>query len=89
MKAILSYLLVMIAAAMLLLTACKGNNTGQTGGAQADSGQTNVGSSGATDSAAIGSGAGSPQQGGTSGSDTSSNGKGVATPTVDSTKTNP
>lgn len=80
------FILVTLLSAALYLTACKGNSTGQTGGAQADSGQTNVGNSGATDSAHTSASGGSPQSGGTSGTDTSTTGGGVTAPTVDSTK---
>jgi hypothetical protein len=66
------------------LSACTGNN--KTGGYQADSGKTNVGSSGAADNAASSS---TPTQSGTSGTDTISNGKGTTNPTSDTLKTNP
>jgi len=70
--------------ALLSLTACTGNN--KTGGHEADSGATNVGSSGAADTSVSSS---APAQTGTSGTDTSANGKGTANPTTDTTATNP
>lgn len=81
MKRLFVYL---FAAAALSLSACKGNN--KTGGDQPDSGATNVGNSGATDSAAVSAGSGSPQATGTSGTDTSGNGKGTTNPTSDTLK---
>ncbi|MBB5397276.1 hypothetical protein [Mucilaginibacter sp. AK015] len=74
-------------AAGLSLSACSGNQ--KTGGDKPDSGATNPGNSGATDSAAISAGSGSPQAVGTSGTDTSGNGKGTTNPTSDTLKTNP
>ncbi|QHS54867.1 hypothetical protein GWR56_04630 [Mucilaginibacter sp. 14171R-50] len=74
-------------AAALSFAACNGSH--KTGGDQPDSGATNAGSSGATDSAAISAGSGSPQAVGTSGTDTSGNGKGTTNPTSDTLKTNP
>jgi hypothetical protein len=84
MKKLLVYIFAIFA---LSLSACKGN--GKTGGAQADSGATNVGNSGPTDSAAMSAGSGSPQAVGTSGTDTSGNGKGTTNPTSDTLKNNP
>jgi hypothetical protein len=81
MKKLFIYL---FAAVALSLSACKGNN--KTGGDQADSGAANPGSSGATDSAAVSAGSGSPQAVGTSGTDTSGNGKGTTNPTSDTLK---
>ena len=81
MKRLFVYL---FAAAALSLSACKGNN--KTGGDQPDSGATNLGNSGATDSAAVSAGSGSPQAVGTSGTDTSGNGKGTTNPTSDTLK---
>ncbi|GGH10140.1 hypothetical protein [Mucilaginibacter phyllosphaerae] len=69
---------------VLSLSACTGNN--KTGGDQADSGATNVGSSGAADTTVSSS---APAQTGTSGTDTSANGKGTANPTTDTLKSNP
>ncbi|MET3978027.1 hypothetical protein ABIB62_000593 [Mucilaginibacter sp. UYP25] len=83
MKKLFVYL---FAAAALSLSACKGNN--KTGGDQADSGATNVGSSGAADTSAAVSTATTPAQTGTSGTDTSGNGKGTTNPTADTLKTN-
>ena len=68
---------------VVILSACTGNN--KTGGYQADSGKTNVGSSGAADTTNAASSS-TPMQ---SGTDTSTNGKGTATPTIDTPKTNP
>jgi len=73
-------------AAVTILTACKGNSTGKTGGAQADSGVTNVGSSGAAPDSAAKGGISSPTPSGTSGTDTSTTGKDVTNPTVDTTR---
>ena len=84
MKKLFVYVFV---AAALSLSACKGNN--KTGGDQADSGATNVGNSGPTDSAAVSAGSGSLQAVGTSGTDTSGNGKGTTNPTSDTLKNNP
>jgi hypothetical protein len=84
MKKLFVYLFAVVA---LSLSACKGNS--KTGGDQADSGATNPGNSGATDSAAISAGSGSPAAVGTSGTDTSGNGKGTTNPTSDTLKTNP
>jgi len=81
MKKLFAYISVL---AVLSLSACTGNN--KTGGHQADSGATNVGSSGAADTTISSS---APAQTGTSGTDTSSNGKGTANPTKDTTTTNP
>ncbi|MBD1393561.1 hypothetical protein [Mucilaginibacter glaciei] len=72
--------------AIISVSACTGNN--KTGGDKADSGETNVGSSGAADTTAAASSSTAVQRG-TAGTDTSSNGKGTATPTVDTPKTNP
>ncbi|QXV66048.1 hypothetical protein FPZ42_17415 [Mucilaginibacter achroorhodeus] len=83
MRKLFIYLAVL---AVTSLAACKGNSTGQTGGAKADSGATNVGSSGATPDSAGQSGTSSPTPAGTSGTDTSTTGKGVTNPTVDTTK---
>jgi hypothetical protein len=71
---------------VVALSACTGNN--KTGGYQADSGKTNVGSSGAADTTKAPSSS-TPMQSGTSGTDTSANGKGTVSPTVDTPKTNP
>jgi hypothetical protein len=68
------------------LSACKG--PAKTGGDKADSGKTNVGSSGAADTTSAASSS-TPMQSGTNGTDTSTNGKGIATPTADTPKTNP
>jgi hypothetical protein len=81
MKKLFVCILVVVA-----LSACRGNN--KKGGYQADSGKTNVGSSGAADTTSAASSS-TPMQSGTSGTDTSANGKGIATPTVDTPKTNP
>jgi hypothetical protein len=81
MKKLFVCILVVIA-----LSACRGNN--KTGGYQADSGKTNVGSSGAADTTSAASSS-TPMQSGTNGTDTSTNGKGTATPTTDTPKTNP
>lgn len=86
MKKIFAYSAIILATTCF--AACKGN-TGQTGGAQADSGQTNVGSSGAADSVEVSAGSGTPQPVTTGGTDTSSIGKGATAPTVDTTKSNP
>jgi|GEM_PF-3522348 len=82
MKKLFVYLFAFTA---LTLASCKG--TTKTGGDQADSGQTNIGSSGPADSAITS--ASTPQQMGTSGTDTSATGKGSATPTTDTLKTKP
>jgi len=82
MKKLFVYLFAVVA---FSAASCKGNSTGQTGGAQADSGQTNVGSSGASDT----SSSTAPAQTGTGGTDTSGNGKGTTNPTADTLKTNP
>jgi hypothetical protein len=74
----------LFAAATLSLSACTGNN--KTGGDKADSGATNVGSSGAADTTIKSS---APAQTGTGGTDTSGNGKGTTNPTADTLKTNP
>jgi hypothetical protein len=79
----------LFAVSVICISACKGNSTGETGGAQADSGQNNVGNSGATDSSATSASSGTPMQTGTSGTDTSGNGKGTTNPTTDTLKTNP
>jgi hypothetical protein len=84
MKKSFFYLLICVG---FSLSACKGNS--KTGGDKPDSGSTNVGNSGATDSAAVSAGSGSPAAIGTSGTDTSRNGKGTTNPTSDSLKTNP
>jgi hypothetical protein len=81
MKKLFVYLFAVIA---LSTAACKGNSSGQTGGAQADSGST--GSSGAADST-ISAGSGSPTPTGTSGTDTSGNGNGTTNPSGDTIKT--
>ena len=86
MKKIFAYTAIILATTCF--AACNGDS-GQTGGAQADSGQNNVGSSGATDSLQVSAGSGTPQPVSSGGTDTSSNGKGVTAPTVDSTKSNP
>lgn len=83
MKKVFVYLFVVAA---ISISACKGNSTGKTGGAQADSGATNMGNSGAADTARAAVGAGGPTKTGTSGTDTSSTGNGAATPTVDTVK---
>lgn len=72
------------AAVAISFSACNGNN--KTGGDKADSGATNVGSSGAADTTISSS---APAQTGTSGTDTSGNGKGTTNPTSDTLKTNP
>ena len=82
MKKLFVYLFAVLA---ISVASCKGNSTGQTGGAKADSGQTNVGSSGASDT----SSSTAPAQTGTGGTDTSGNGKGTTNPTADTLKTNP
>jgi hypothetical protein len=82
-KQIISYLAILLSAALLFFTACKGN-TGQTGGAKADSGQTHVGNSGPADSAGYKT---TPTE--TGGKDTSGNGSGKAGPPKDTLKTNP
>ena len=78
--------LYLCAVVVLSVSACKGNN--KTGGEQADSGKTNVGSSGAADTTSAAASS-APMQSGTSGTDTSSNGKGTTNPTSDTLKTNP
>ncbi|MFA6086815.1 hypothetical protein [Mucilaginibacter sp.] len=83
MKRAFLYLCAVIA---LSVSACKGTN--KTGGDQADSGKTNVGSSGAADTTSAAASS-APMQTGTSGTDTSSNGKGTTNPTSDTLKTNP
>ncbi|RWY52314.1 hypothetical protein [Mucilaginibacter gilvus] len=83
MKQIISYLAIVLAAALLFFTACKGN-TGQTGGAAADSGQTHVGNSGPADSAGYKT---SPTE--TGGKDTSGNGSGTTSIPKDTLKTKP
>ncbi len=83
MKQIISYLVIMVAAALLFFTACKGN-TGQTGGAQADSGQIHVGNSGPADSAGYKT---TPTE--TGGKDTSGNGSGTTNASKDTLKTKP
>jgi hypothetical protein len=83
MKQIISYLVIMLAAALLFFTACKGN-TGQTGGAQADSGQTHVGNSGPADSAGYKV---SPTE--TGGKDTTSDGNSSNGMPKDTPKTQP
>lgn len=85
MKKLIVYLFAVVA---ISAAGCKGNSTGETGGAQADSGATNVGSSGPADSSAMVNPSGTAGQVGTSGTDTSSTGGGVATPTVDTPKNN-
>lgn len=70
--------------AILSLAACTSAN--KTGGDQADSGKTNVGSSGAADTTAAASSSTTVQTG-AAGTDTSTNGKGIATPTMDTSKT--
>jgi hypothetical protein len=84
MKKVIIYLFAVIT---ISITSCKGNSSGQTGGAQADSGT--AGSSGVTDSSAMSAGSGSPTPVGTSGTDTSGNGKGTTNPIADTVKTNP
>ena len=84
MKKLFVYLFL---AAALSLSACKGNH--KTGGDKPDSGATNVGSSGAADTSSPVSTSSAPAQPGTSGTDTSSNGKGTTNPTSDTLKTNP
>jgi hypothetical protein len=86
MKNVFVYL---FAVAAISLSACNGNSTGKTGGAQADSGATNLGNSGATDSSAASASSGTPMQTGTSGTDTSGNGKGTTNPTTDTLRSNP
>lgn len=81
MKKSVIYLFTVIA---ITFASCKGAD--KTGGAQADSGQTNVGNSGAADNTAT---SGTPPQTGTSGTDTSGNGKGTTNPTADTLKSNP
>ncbi|MFD0766433.1 hypothetical protein ACFQZI_16340 [Mucilaginibacter lutimaris] len=81
MKRLFVYLFASVA---LSLSACTGNN--KTGGEQADSGATNVGSSGAADTTIRSS---APAQTGTGGTDTSGNGKGTTNPTADTLKNNP
>lgn len=83
MKQLISYLVIMLAAALLFFTACKGN-TGQTGGAQEDSGQTHAGNSGPADGSGYKT---SPTE--TGGKDTSGNGSGNTNPSKDTLKTNP
>lgn len=80
MKTILNYPVIMMAAALLFFAACKGNS-GQTGGAQADSGQTHVGNSGPADSAGYKT---SPTE--TGGKDTSGNGSGTTNAPKDTLK---
>ncbi|OOQ61320.1 hypothetical protein [Mucilaginibacter pedocola] len=76
MKQLISFLMIILAAVLLFFTACKGN-TGQTGGAQADSGQVHVGNSGPADSNGYKV---SPTE--TGGKDTSGNGVGKPTDTT-------
>ncbi|MBD1363447.1 hypothetical protein IDJ77_06465 [Mucilaginibacter sp. ZT4R22] len=83
MKQIISYLVIMLAAALLFFAACKGN-TGQTGGAQAASGQTHVGNSGPADSTGYKT---TPTE--TGGKDTSGNGSGTTNAPKDTLKTKP
>lgn len=83
MKQVISYLVIMLAAALLFFTACKGN-IGQTGGAQADSGQKHIGNSGPADSAGY---AVSPTEAG--GKDTSGNGGGTANAPKDTLRPKP
>ena len=86
MKRLFVYL---FAVATIAVTSCKGNSSDETGGAQADSGQNNVGNSGPADSSAMSAGSGSPTPVGSGGTDTSGNGKGTTNPTSDTVKTNP
>jgi hypothetical protein len=83
MKKLFVYLFL---ATAISLSACKGQT--KTGGDQADSGATHVGNSGAADTSAAVSSSSTPAQTGTSGTDTSGNGKGTTNPTSDTLKTN-
>ncbi|GAB2701022.1 hypothetical protein GCM10027037_27580 [Mucilaginibacter koreensis] len=75
-------ILSIIAGGALFIAACNGTN--QTGGAAQDSSQSNGNSGPADTLKALGQG--TPASTSTGGSDMSSNGKGVSSPTVDSTK---
>lgn len=74
------FFIIMLAAVLAFFTACKGN-TGQTGGAQADSGQVHVGNSGPADSGGYKS---SPTENG--GKDSSGNGTGTTNAPADTIK---
>ncbi|AMR30959.1 hypothetical protein A0256_05715 [Mucilaginibacter sp. PAMC 26640] len=80
MKNFHSYLLILLASVLLCFSACKGT-TGQTGGAQADSGQTHVGNSGPADSSGYKT---SPNE--TGGKDTSGNRSGTTNAPTDTLK---
>ncbi|TWR29863.1 hypothetical protein FPZ43_08405 [Mucilaginibacter pallidiroseus] len=77
-----------ILAMAIILSTSACSSSPKTGGAQADSGQTNIGNSGPADSA-LQEGKNSPPQAGTSGTDTGTTGNGAAKPTVDTTTSRP